>query len=86
MQPAPTPYWPAVVVPVFPHMPAARSREPVLPRDERTRAKDSRASGRPSAGVTFGARMAGPTLTFMGVAMSILGMSLLFATCIAGMG
>ncbi len=78
MQPAPTPYWPSiVVVPPSPGLLGA-SREPLPSRNERARAKDSRAPTRQA--------FAGPTLMFSGVAMMIFGAATLFASCIASMG
>jgi hypothetical protein len=80
MQPAPTPYWPSIVV--VPRSPGlfGASGEPLPHRNERARAKDSRAPTRHSA------RQPGPTLMFSGIALMIFGTATLFASCIAGMG
>jgi hypothetical protein len=77
MQPAPTPYWPSIVV--VPRSPGlfGASGEPLPARNERARAMDSRAPTR---------HVPGPTLMFSGIALMIFGTATLFASCIAGMG
>ena len=84
MQPAPTPYWPSIVV--VPRSPGlfGASGEPLPVRNERARAKDSRAPPRQSPRAS--ALQPGPTLMFSGIALMIFGTATLFASCIAGMG